>query len=53
VVRWPEIFEVNRDRMQNPALIVIGQALRIPRVLQFHVVQRGDTLRRDCSPRVW
>ncbi len=28
--RWPEIFEANRDQIQNPNLIKVGQKLRIP-----------------------
>ena len=28
--RWPEIFELNRDIIQNPNLIFPGQALRLP-----------------------
>ena len=43
--RWRVIFDVNRDRIQNPDLIRVGQALRIPRGLVPHVVQRGETLR--------
>jgi LysM repeat protein len=28
--RWPEIFAANRDAIQNPNLIQVGQVLRIP-----------------------
>lgn len=28
--RWSEIFEANRDQLNNPNLIYVGQALRIP-----------------------
>jgi len=28
--RWPEIFEANRDQIDDPNLIRVGQELRIP-----------------------
>ena len=43
--RWPEIFNVNRDTIQNPDLIRVGQALRIPVQFGTHIVQSGETLR--------
>ncbi|HEY0604094.1 MAG TPA: LysM peptidoglycan-binding domain-containing protein [Herpetosiphonaceae bacterium] len=42
--RWPEIFEINRDKLTNPNAIRVGQQLRIPIVLAAHIVQSGETL---------
>lgn len=42
--RWPEIFEINRDKLTNPNAIRVGQQLRIPIVLGSHVVRTGETL---------
>jgi nucleoid-associated protein YgaU len=28
--RWPEIFELNKDQIEDPNLIRVGQELRIP-----------------------
>jgi nucleoid-associated protein YgaU len=28
--RWPEIYELNKDRIKDPKLIQVGQELRIP-----------------------
>lgn len=42
--RWPEIFDVNRDRMTNPDRLRVGMALRIPVIMESHVVQQGETL---------
>ncbi len=50
--RWPEIFEVNRDTIQNPDRIRVGQALRIPIQLGLHIVQPGETLGRIAALRL-
>lgn len=47
--RWPEIFNLNRDTIQNPDRIKAGQALRIPASFGRHVVQRGETLRKIAT----
>lgn len=28
--RWPEIFELNKDKISDPNLIYVGQELRLP-----------------------
>jgi nucleoid-associated protein YgaU len=28
--RWPEIFELNKDQIEDPNLIHVGQELRLP-----------------------
>jgi nucleoid-associated protein YgaU len=28
--RWPEIFELNKDQIEDPNLIQVGQELRLP-----------------------
>jgi len=47
--RWPEIFNVNRDTIQNPDRIRVGQKLRIPLQFRTHIVQRGETLGRIAA----
>ncbi|MGB8644421.1 MAG: LysM peptidoglycan-binding domain-containing protein [Anaerolineae bacterium] len=29
-MRWPELFEANRDQLQDPNMIRVGQKLHIP-----------------------
>jgi LysM repeat protein len=47
--RWPEIFDLNRDRIPNPNVIRAGQEIRLPFKLIVHVVQPGETLRRIAA----
>jgi nucleoid-associated protein YgaU len=42
--RWPEIFDINRDRLQSPDLLRVGQELRVRNPRPIHVVQLGETL---------
>ena len=46
--RWREIFDLNRDQIDDPALIFAGQVLRLPPAVppaaRLFVVRRGDTL---------
>lgn len=40
--RWSEIFDLNRDRIQNPNVMRVGQELRVPFTLTLHIVQLGE-----------
>lgn len=47
--RWSEIFDLNRDRIQNPNVVRVGQELRVPFKLTLHTVQPGETLRKIAA----
>jgi len=43
VSKWSDIYQANKDSIENPSLIYIGQKLQIP---TFYIVRRGDSLFR-------
>ncbi len=52
--RWPEIYELNKDRISNPDLIIPGQRLELPRTGLREVDQeRADrqTADKERSPK--